>query len=361
MADAAGFDALSTDELRRYGRQTVLPEVGPDGQRRLKSSRVLIVGLGGLGSPAALYLAAAGVGHLTLLEPDRVEISNLQRQILYDSGAQGQPKAEVALARLRQLNPTIEIESRAERLTGANARDWVSRSDVAIDATDNFRSRDLLNSACLLEGKPLVSASLLAFEGHLSVFNFDGGPCFRCLFPELPQSAPNCGDAGILGPVAGVLGTLQATETLKIILGIGTVATGRLMRFDALKGEFSKLKYGRDTHCPSCGLAGSVNLEDVPHLTVQELKARLERKHPVLLVDVREIHEREAARIEPSLHVPLSRLDAHEWPEGGDIVLYCQSGRRSEEAVRKLRRRGLSALHLLGGVTGYLGSAGVAD
>jgi len=371
--------ALTRAELSRYSRQLILPEVNADGQRRIKAARVLCIGAGGLGSPAALYLAAAGVGTLGLVDADRVDASNLQRQILYGTGDVGESKVEKARARLRELNPDVEIVLHAARFTSENATGIIAPYDVVIDGSDNFPTRYLSNDVCVFARKPNIYGSVFRFEGQASVFAPHlGGPCYRCLFPEPPPpgAAPSCAEAGVLGVLPGIIGLIQATEALKLILGAGESLAGRLLHFDALKMKFREFTLRRDPQCPVCGdtptifepidyeqfCAGPAEADwfaaphGVPVISVRELKAKIDRKEPFTLIDVREQYEYEMARIEGSRLMPLGELETRmdELPRQGTLVLQCHSGGRSEHAVRILQEAGFeNAVNLAGGIDAW--------
>jgi len=368
--------ALSREELARYSRHLILPEVNIDGQRRLKAARALCIGAGGLGSPAALYLAAAGIGTLGLVDADRVDASNLQRQILYGTGDVGKPKVEQASSRLRDSNPDIEIVRHDARLTSANATEIVAPYDVVIDGSDNFPTRYLSNDVCVFARKPNIYGSVFRFEGQASVFAPHlGGPCYRCLFPEPPPpgAAPSCAEAGVLGVLPGIIGLIQATEALKLILGAGETLAGRLLHFDALKMKFREFNLRRDPACPVCSDAPSIFApidyeqfcagpaaddddwfaapESVPAISVRELKSRLDNKETLTLIDVREPYEYEIARIDGSRLIPLGELETHvsELPRTGTLVLHCHSGGRSEHATRLLHEAGFENVYNLEG------------
>ena len=366
--------ALSRDDLSRYSRHLILPEVGADGQRRIKAARVLCIGAGGLGSPAALYLAAAGVGTLGLVDADRVDASNLQRQILYGTADVGKEKLTAASARLRELNPEMEIVLHAARLTSANATEIIAPYDVVIDGSDNFPTRYLSNDVCVFARKPNIYGSVFRFEGQASVFAPHlGGPCYRCLFPEPPPpgAAPSCAEAGVLGVLPGIIGLIQATEALKLIIGAGESLAGRLLHFDALKMKFREFNLRRDSQCPVCGdnptifepidyeqfcegpaAADWFAAEDaVPSVSVQELKRKMDEGEALTLVDVREPYEYEIARITGSRLIPLGELGTHvdELPRTGTLVLQCHSGARSEHAVRLLQDAGFGNVYNLEG------------
>jgi len=373
--------ALSRDDLLRYSRQLILPEVNGDGQRRIKAARVLCIGAGGLGSPAALYLAAAGVGTLGLVDADQVDASNLQRQILYGTADVGKPKLEKAAARLREMNPGVEIVLHETRLSSANATEIIAPYDLVIDGSDNFPTRYLSNDVCVFARKANIYGSVFRFEGQASVFAPHlGGPCYRCLFPEPPPpgAAPSCAEAGVLGVLPGIIGLIQATEALKLILGAGETLAGRLLHFDALKMKFREFTLRRDPQCPVCGenptifepidyeqfCAGPAADDDdwfaapegVPTISVRELKAKLDNKETFTLIDVREPYEYEIARIEGSRLIPLGELETrvNELPKSGPLVLQCHSGGRSEHAVRLLQEAGFTnAVNLEGGIEAW--------
>jgi len=364
--------SLSTAELIRYSRHFNLDQVGLEGQECLKLGSVLLVGAGGLGSPLALYLAAAGVGRIGIVDFDVVDASNLQRQVLHDQRAVGRSKLESARVRLSELNPHIKLELHETRLDRDNALEIVGDYDVVADGADNFATRYLVNDACFLTGRPLVSGSILGFEGQLSVYNYKGGPCYRCLFPEPPPpgTVPSCAEGGVLGVLPGVIGSLQANEVIKILLGIGEVASGRLVLYDALALAFNQLRLARDPKCALCGEhpeitelidyvhfcgAGEPDAAiEVTELTPDELRDRLDE---VCLVDVRARFERMISTIAPSLHVPLAELDDHALTEaeGRPLVLYCRTGVRSMRGARKLIARGFDRVYnLKGGIHAWI-------
>jgi len=371
--------ALSHEELARYSRHLILPEVNVDGQRRIKAARVLCIGAGGLGSPAALYLTAAGIGTLGLVDADRVDASNLQRQILYGTDDVGKPKLEKARARLLEINPNVEVVRHDARLTSANATEIIAPYDLVIDGSDNFPTRYLSNDVCVFARKPNIYGSVFRFEGQASVFAPHlGGPCYRCLFPEPPPpgAAPSCAEAGVLGVLPGIIGLIQATEALKLILGAGETLAGRLLHFDALKMKFREFNLRRDPTCPVCGDAPTIfepidyeqfcagPAEDdwfaapagVPTISVRELKTKMDMKEVLTLIDVREPYEYEIARIDGSRLIPLGELESHvsDLPRTGALVLQCHSGGRSEHAVRILQEAGFeNALNLVGGIDAW--------
>ena len=366
--------SLTAGDLSRYSRQLILPEVNADGQRRIRAARVLCIGAGGLGSPAALYLAAAGIGTLGLVDADHVDVSNLQRQILYGTGDVEKPKLEAARARLRDLNPDVEIVLHDARLTSANAPEIIASYDVVIDGSDNFPTRYLSNDVCVFARKPNIYGSVFRFDGQASVFAPHlGGPCYRCLFPEPPPpgAAPSCAEAGVLGILPGIIGLIQATEALKLIIGAGETLAGRLLHFDALKMKFREFNLRRDPQCPVCGDAPTIfapiDYEQfcqgpagadwfaaeagVPSVSVRELKQKMDARETFMLVDVREPYEYEIARIEGSRLIPLGELETHvsDLPRTGTLVLQCHSGGRSEHATRLLQEAGFENVYNLEG------------
>jgi len=362
---------LSNEELRRYARHLILPEVGPEGQRRLKAARVLVVGAGGLGSPLALYLAAAGVGTLGLVDFDVVDASNLHRQILFGTPDVGRPKLAAAAERLRAMNPNLRIEPFEQRLTSANALAIVRAFDVVADGTDNFPTRYLVNDACVLEGKPNVYASVFRFEGQASIFWAAKGPCYRCLFAEPPPPGlvPSCAEGGVLGVLPGLLGTMQAAETLKLILGAGDPLIGRLVLVDALGMRFRELKIRKNPDCVVCGSKPTVtSLIDyeafcgetpaVPaaaadEATVEELREKRDRGDRFVLLDVREAHEWPISDLRDSTKIPLGALPASlgRLSKDDEIIVYCRTGGRSARAVQLLRGAGYArARNLAGGI-----------
>ena len=363
----ATLPELSLPELRRYGRHLTLAEVGEDGQRRLKAGRVLIVGAGGLGSPLALYLAAAGVGTIGIVDFDAVEESNLQRQIAHGTGAIGKSKLGSITARLQDLNPHVRVVPHEAYLDRANALAIIRAYDVIVDGTDNFATRYLVNDACVLERKPNVYGSILRFEGQASVFDARVGPCYRCLFPEPPPPGvvPNCAEAGVLGVLPGVIGSIQATEAIKLLLGAGDTLVGRLLLYDALEMRFREMRLRKDPDCPICGDHPSIReLQDYdalcgvkPHaddpceMSARELSDRLARGEDLLLVDVREPHEVAIASFPNALHVPLRTVPARagELPRERLLVLTCHKGIRSMRALEILREMGFTQLRNLSG------------
>jgi Dinucleotide-utilizing enzymes involved in molybdopterin and thiamine biosynthesis family 2 len=348
---------LSSDEILRYQRHLGLAGFGPDAQEKLRAGSVLVVGAGGLGCPALLYLAAAGVGRIVIVDPDVVDVSNLQRQILYSSADAGQPKARAAAERLRALNPHVDVDPRVERLARANALDLIRSVDVVLDGSDNFATRYLVNDACVLADRPFVYGAIQGFEGQVSVFNHRGGPTYRCLFPEPPPpgAAPNCAEAGVLGVLPGLVGTLQATEAIKLLTGVGEPLSGRLFLLDALTMGTRTLRLAVDpraravTGLPPDGYGEvcaspapkSVTLAD--EISVEELRAALASPATApQLLDVRDDWERALGALSPSLHVPLKALadsDLTTLDPVRPLVVYCAGGVRSAKALPILRQR----------------------
>jgi len=365
--ESAPLPPLSDADRARYARHLVLPEVGEEGQRRLRAARVLCVGAGGLGSPLALYLAAAGVGTLGLADFDAVDETNLHRQILYGAADVGRPKLEAAAGRLHSLNPGVNVVTHEGRLTAANALDILSAYDVVADGTDNFAARYLVNDACVLLGKPNVWAAIFRFEGQASVFDAATGPCYRCVFPEPPPAGavPSCAEGGVLGVLPGLLGTIQATEVVKAILGRGTSLVGRLLLVDALAMRFTEVALRKDPACPVCGttpsITGLTDLEEacvsgddaIPGIAPRELKALLDRGAEIVLLDVREPFEVSLAALPGSHNVPLGLLPGRLGlvPKEAEIVALCRSGARSAAAVALLLASGYGrARNLVGGL-----------
>src|SRR5881275_273080 len=358
---------LSKEEQLRYSRHMIMPEVGAEGQSRLNAARVLCIGAGGLGSPAALYLAAAGIGKLGLVDFDDVDLSNLQRQILHGTKDVGRKKLDSARDRLRDVNPTIEIETHECRFTSQNALEIISGYDVVVDGSDNFPTRYLSNDVCVFAKKPNVYGSVFRFDGQTTVFAPHlGGPCYRCLFPEPPPpgSVPNCAQAGVLGVLPGIVGTIQANEAIKLVLGVGEPLIGRLLYFDALKMKFREFNLRRDPECPVCGDSPTITepidyeqfcgvATNLPTISVRELKEKLDARQPVQLVDVREPFEHEIANIDSARLIPLGELSDRlkELDRGRLTIVHCHSGMRSAQAVRLLREAGFeNVFNLEGGI-----------
>ena len=361
---------LSPAEFSRYARHLSLAEVGLLGQQKLRAARVLIVGAGGLGSPAALYLAAAGVGTLGLVDDDQVDLANLQRQILHGTGTLGRPKLESAAARIQDLNPEVKLRLFPVRLDSHNALDILGQFDLTLDGTDNFPTRYLINDASVLLGKPYLYGSIFRFEGQVSVLGAPGGPCYRCLFPAPPPPGliPNCAEAGVLGVLPGVIGTLQATEAIKLVLNLGEPLIGRLLLYDALTARFRELGIVRNPSCPVCGDQPSVTeLIDYPafcglaapsigrEISTTELAALVPAGDRVVVVDVREKWEWDFVRMPMAVHIPLSQLGARmgELDRSVELVAVCHFGARSLAAQELLAAGGFRARSLAGGIDAW--------
>lgn len=365
---------LTPAERQRYSRHLIMPEVGLEGQRKLKAAKVLLVGTGGLGSPAALYLAAAGVGTLGIVDFDVVDETNLQRQVLYGTKDVGRPKLEAAAERIRDVNPNVRVVQHQARLTSDNALDILADYDVIVDGTDNFPTRYLVNDACVLLGKPNVYGSIFRFEGQVSVFATKGGPCYRCLFrePPPPGLVPSCAEGGVLGVLPGIIGTLQALEAIKLIIGQGKTLAGRLLLFDALTMRWRELTLRRNPACPACGDAPTVTelidyeefcglrqprveTDGIPEISAARLRDRLDAGEPITLIDVREPHEWDIANLgdRGARLIPLGELPDRlsELSDAGEIVVHCRTGSRSARAVKLLQEAGFQrVLHLRGGI-----------
>ena len=378
--DTPRAPTLTNEEVARYSRHLIVPEVGMAGQLKLKAARALCIGAGGLGSPVALYLAAAGVGTLGIVDFDDVDYSNLQRQILHGTPDVGRSKLDSARSRLNALNPEVEVVTHEMALSSQNALGLFADYDLVVDGTDNFPTRYLVNDACVIGGKPNVYGSIFRFEGQVSVFATKDGPCYRCMFPEPPPPGlvPSCAEGGVLGILPGVVGTLQATEAIKLILGAGESLVGRFLLFDALKMRFRELKVRKDPDCPVCGEHPTVTqLIDYEQFcgvtpatpaaattpgaqdeaTVEELQTRLDRQESFLLLDVREPQEFEICRIPGSVLIPLGDLPARlsELEGRDDMIVHCKSGARSGKAVRLLREAGYGrARNLKDGILAWI-------
>ena len=356
---------LTRDELLRYSRHLVLPGLGLEGQRKLKEARVLVVGAGGLGAPAALYLAAAGVGTLGLVDPDRVDVTNLQRQIIHGTATISARKVDSAKARLGDLNPHVVVTAIPERLTSANAREIVGQYDVVLDGSDNFPTRYLVNDACVLERRPLVFGSIFRFDGQVSLFA-PGGPCYRCLFADPPPAGlvPNCAEGGVVGALPGIVGSLQALEAIKWIIGAGESLQGRLLLFDGLRMTFREVQLRKDPDCPVCGehptvtelidyeaFCGMPEADASAEIATTELRSLLAGGAAPLLLDVREPWEWEVAHIDGSQHIPLGQLPGRiaELDTRREIVTLCHHGMRSLSARELLRGAGFARVRSLAG------------
>jgi len=372
---------LSNLEVERYSRHLIMPDVGMDGQLKLKAARVLCIGAGGLGSPVAMYLAAAGVGRIGLVDFDVVDYSNLQRQVIHGTPDVGRPKLDSARDRMLAINPEITVEAHSLALSSDNAFDVLKGYDIVVDGTDNFPTRYLVNDACVLLGIPNVYGSISQFEGQASVFATKGGPCYRCLYPEPPPPGlvPSCAEGGVLGILPGVIGTIQATEAVKLIIGVGEPLINRFMLYDALRMKFRELKLRRDPECPVCGDNPTVTelidydqfcgitpvaaaskeeaSQSTADATVEELKARLDKKDGVFVLDVREPAEFQICRIPESILIPLSALPSRlaELEGRSEMIVHCKSGVRSAKAVKLLHEAGFSnAKNLRGGILAWI-------
>jgi molybdopterin/thiamine biosynthesis adenylyltransferase/rhodanese-related sulfurtransferase len=367
---------LSNEEIARYSRHLIMPEVALDGQKKLKSARVLTIGAGGLGAPLAMYLAAAGVGTIGVVDFDVVDESNLQRQIIHGTSDIGRPKMESARDTILDINPNVKVEAFEEALTSENALEIFEDFDIIVDGTDNFPTRYLVNDACVLLGKPNVYGSIFRFEGQASVFYAEEGPCYRCLYPEPPPPGlvPSCAEGGVLGILPGAIGTIQATETVKLILGIGEPLIGRLLLYDALGMTFREMKLRKDPSCPVCGENPTVTElidyqefcgipqanaqaeeDQIPEITVQELKEKLDNGEGVSVLDVREPHEYEVANLGARL-IPLGDLPERlvELDKDENFAVHCKTGGRSANAVRLLQNAGFQNVYnVKGGITAW--------
>lgn len=368
---------LTRDEVRRYARHLILPEVGRLGQRRLKNARVLVVGAGGLGSPALLYLAAAGVGTLGVIDFDIVDESNLHRQVIHGAADVGRAKVDSARDSVQRVNPFIQVVAHGQRITPENAMELVAGYDLVLDGTDNFPTRYLVNDVCALQGKPYVWASILRFDGQVSVFWAGRGPCYRCLFPDPPPpgAVPSCAEGGVLGVLCAAMGAAQAAEAVKLIVGMGDTLVGRVGIHDALRARWDYLPVSSDPDCVLCGTAPTIAAPidyqefcgtgagsdpddaDLAGVTAAELTRMQERRENFTLVDVREPDEREVCAIAGAVSVPKSRLDAVDGlallPQG-PLVLHCASGVRSAQVLRALRATGRDERHLIGGIAAWM-------
>ncbi len=369
-------EELTHDEIKRYSRHLIMPEVGMSGQKKLKKASVLSVGAGGLGSPLAFYLTAAGVGRIGIVDFDVVDFSNLQRQILHTTHDVGRPKLDSAAEKLNALNPNVNVELHETRLTSENALQLFEKYDIIVDGTDNFPTRYLVNDACVLTGKPNVYGSIFRFEGQASIFATSDGPCYRCLYPEPPPPGlvPSCAEGGVLGILPGLVGLVQATEVIKLILEKGTSLVGRLLLFDALGMKFRELKLRKDPECPVCGEnatikalidyeafcgivpAGEESPTGIDEVTPKELKEELDQGKDPYILDVRNQVEYDISRIEGSHLIPLDQLlnRLHELDSARDIVAHCRTGARSAKAIEMLQEAGFRKLrNLKGGVLAW--------
>jgi adenylyltransferase/sulfurtransferase len=374
---ATALPSLSNEEIGRYSRHLIMPEVGMKGQRKLKAASVLMIGTGGLGAPVGMYLAAAGVGRIGIVDFDVVEVSNLQRQIIHGTADLGRPKIESARDRLRDINPHIEIETHDTRLTSQNALSLFANYDIVVDGTDNFPTRYLVNDACVLTGKPNVYGSIFRFEGQASVFWAKEGACYRCLYSEPPPPGlvPNCAEGGVLGVLPGIVGAIQATETIKLILGAEDTLVNRLLLFDAWQMKFREFKLRKDPNCPMCGenatIKELIDYEEfcglraqppeqpaaLEEITATELRQRLDSGQDIQIIDVREAFEYEIARIGGTKLIPLGEVVArmNEIDSSRETVMHCKAGVRSAKAIAALKQAGFAGrlINLKGGITAW--------
>ena len=369
---------MTNEQVMRYGRHLIMPEVGVEGQEKLIASKILLVGAGGLGSPSALYLAASGVGEMTIIDPDVVDLSNLQRQIIHSTEGVGVPKAESAKARIHEINPNVKVNAIVDSLTNDNVEELIKSHDIVVDGTDNFETRYMVNDACVFHGKLNVYGSIFRFDGQATVFGAPDGPCYRCLYPEPPPPGmvPSCAEGGVLGILPGVIGVIQATEAIKIIMGKGRPLIGRLMLYDALEMKFRELKIRKDPACPVCsanptitelqdyqyfcGIApqsedGEVR-EPLASITSKQLKEKLDNKEKVTLLDVRTPEEWQITHLPNAKHIPLDDIVSrvNELDSSDNIVVYCHHGMRSARAIGFLQKMGFSKLqNLAGGIDAW--------
>ncbi len=393
---------LTHEEIRRYSRHLIMPEVGIEGQRRLKVASVLLIGTGGLGSPLALYLAAAGIGRIGLVDYDVVDETNLQRQVIHGQASVGKLKVESARQRMLDINPFLQVDLYNEPLTSANALQLFAPYDVIIDGTDNFPTRYLVNDACVKLGKPNVYGSIFRFEGQVSIFYAKEGPCYRCMFPTPPPPGlvPSCAEGGVLGILPGTVGTLQATEAIKLMLGIGEPLIGKMLLYDATEMSFTRLKVRKDPHCPVCSIPaeqvqlidyeqfcgmpahdrseykantnGAAKEQPVQEMTVRELKARLDKGDDVLVLDVRDPHEWQISALDGTLRIPKGQIEAAkndvlagrkrredtvlaQIPDDREVIVHCRSGKRSADSIKFLREVGYTntLINLAGGILAW--------
>ena len=377
---------LSNQEVTRYGRHLIMPEMGVEGQEKLKAAHILMVGAGGLGSPSALYLAASGVGEMTIIDPDVVDVSNLQRQILHDTSSVGIPKVESARKRIAEVNPFVKVNAIQDQLSNSNVRELIRDCDLVVDGTDNFQTRYMVNDACIFEKKPNVYGSIFRFDGQSTVFCDPNGPCYRCLYPEPPPPGmvPSCAEGGVLGILPGIVGVIQATEAIKLLIGKGAPLIGRLMLYDALAMKFRELKIRKDPECPVCGQHPTITeLQDYEYfcglqahgdggethgennndggaalqqITSQQLKVMLEAGQKLTLLDVREPQEWQITHLPDAKFIPLGDVPArmNELDTADEIVVYCHHGMRSARAINFLHKMGFSKLkNLAGGIDAW--------
>ncbi|HEX8834860.1 MAG TPA: molybdopterin-synthase adenylyltransferase MoeB [Abditibacteriaceae bacterium] len=372
---------MTNEQVMRYGRHLIMPEVGVTGQEKINAAKVLLIGAGGLGSPSALYLAASGVGEMTIIDPDVVDLSNLQRQIIHDTHSVGVPKAESAKKRIADINPNVKVNAIVDRISNDNVRELVRNHDIVVDGTDNFQTRYMVNDACVFEKKLNVYGSIFRFDGQSTVFCDPEGPCYRCLYPEAPPPGmvPSCAEGGVLGILPGIIGVMQATEAIKLIIGKGRPLVGRLLLYDALEMKFRELKIRKDPSCPVCspnpsitelqdydyfcGLGAAETLEGsdepaapVQQMTAKQLHERLGSGKKVTLLDVREPQEWDITHLEGAKLIPLGSIPErmNELDTADDIVVYCHHGMRSAQAINFLRKMGFEKLtNLAGGIDAW--------
>ncbi len=371
--------ALSQEEVLRYSRHLIMPEVGVEGQEKLKKASILLIGCGGLGSPLGMYLSAAGVGRLGLVDFDLVDFTNLQRQVAFGTSDVGRPKVEATQERINSINPNVTVETHRVKLSSENALEIFKKYDLIIDGTDNFPTRYLVNDACVFLKKPNIYGSIFRFEGQATVFWAEKGPCYRCLYPEPPPPGmvPSCAEGGVLGILPGLIGLIQATEAIKLILGKGEALIGRLLLFNALDMKFREVKLQKDPECPVCGKnptikslidyeqfcgialgqeEATVSTNGIPEITARELKTLMDKKEKFVLVDVREPHEYQIGKIPGSKLIPLGEIAqrANELDTADNIIVHCKSGGRSVKAVQTLQKMGFKRLrNLKGGILAW--------
>ncbi len=373
---------LNNQEIMRYGRHLIMPEVGVEGQEKLKAAKILMIGAGGLGSPSGLYLAASGVGEITILDPDTVDVSNLQRQILHDTSSVGVPKVESAKKRMNEVNPFVKINAIQDSVSSENVMELVASHDIVVDGTDNFETRYIVNDACVLNRKMNVYGSIFRFDGQATVFCDPNGPCYRCMYPSPPPPGmvPSCAEGGVLGILPGIVGTIQATEAIKLIMGKGNPLTGRLLTYDALAMTFKTFKIRKDPECPICGpnatiksllpaedyrfLCGygaSDEAQETPSSVIEQVSARgvkglLDSGEKVTLLDVRSPEEWQITHLEGAKHIPLDDLltRVSELDTADNMVVYCHHGIRSQKAIAGLQKLGFSKLkNMAGGIDSW--------
>lgn len=368
---------MTNEQVMRYGRHLIMPEMGVEGQEKLMASKILMVGAGGLGSPSALYLAASGVGEMTIIDPDVVDLSNLQRQILHSTSSVGKPKVESAEARIKEVNPNVKVTAIQDQLSNDNVRQLVRECDIVVDGTDNFQTRYMVNDACIFEKKLNVYGSIFRFDGQSTVFCAEDGPCYRCLYPEAPPPGmvPSCAEGGVLGILPGIVGVIQATEAIKILIGKGNPLIGRLMLYDALAMKFRELKIRKDPSCPVCGPNPTItelqdydyfcgighgeegeDSEPISAVTSKQLKERIDAGEKITLLDVREPQEWDITHLPNARLIPLNDLPSrlNELDTADETVVYCHHGMRSSRAINLLQKMGFKKLkNLAGGIDSW--------